>query len=102
MNRFIGRCKDILSKHYGSQFEKLVVYGSAAREQNQPESDIDLLVVLKRPFDYFRELRVLTEILYPIQIDCDQLISAKPVASDEFEAGTLQIYRNAKREGLTV
>ena len=42
-------------------------------------SDIDLLVLLSEPFDYFAELRQVIEVLYPIQLESEQLISAKPV-----------------------
>lgn len=38
-------------------FKGLLLYGSTARGQTTPESDIDLLVLLDRPFDYFAELR---------------------------------------------
>jgi predicted nucleotidyltransferase len=68
----------------------------------EPESDIDLLVLLEPPFDYFRELRRIVELLYPVQLETDYLISAKPVAVEDFERGTLLLYRTAKREGLWV
>jgi len=71
-----------------------------ARKQADPTSDIDLLVLLSSPFDYFHELRQLIDVLYPIQLESEQLISAKPVSLDEFEQGRLQLYRNAKREGI--
>jgi hypothetical protein len=41
-------------------------------------------------------------LLYPIQLGSDRLISAKPALQDEFERGSLQLYRNAKREGTLV
>jgi predicted nucleotidyltransferase len=96
----VKRCRTALESHYGSQFEGLVLYGSVARGQAGPASDIDLLVLLSQPFDYLRELRRIVELLYPIQLDSDQLISAKPAPLDEFEGGSLQLYRNAKREGI--
>jgi len=32
----------------------------------------------------------------------DRLISAKPTPLEEFEDGRIQLYRNAKKEGLLV
>jgi predicted nucleotidyltransferase len=96
----IQRCRHILESHYGSRFRGLVLYGSVARNQASAESDIDLLVLLNEPFDYFCELRQIVELLYPVQLDSEQLISAKPAAADEFERGGIQLYRNARREGL--
>jgi len=98
----VGRCKNILESHYGSQFRGLILYGSVARDQAISGSDIDLLVLLRQPFDYFRELRQIIDLLYPVQLESDQLISAKPAATDEYEQGELQLYRNVKREGLSV
>lgn len=96
----LKRCKTVLESHYDSQFKGLILYGSMARNQASPASDIDLLVLLGQPFDYFRELRRVIELLYPIQLESDQLISAKPAPLDDFEHGRIQLYRNVKREGV--
>ncbi len=76
------------------------MYGSMARDQAGITNDIDLLVLLSKPFDFFQELHQVIDLLYPIQLDTDQLISAKPASLDEFEDGSIQLYRNAKREGI--
>jgi predicted nucleotidyltransferase len=96
------RCKNILESHYGSRLKGLVLYGSVVRNQASAGSDIDLLVLLSEPFDHFDELRRIIELLYPVQLESEQLISAKPAAEDEYEFGRLQLYRNARREGLFV
>lgn len=98
----LKRCRTALESHYGSKFQGLLLYGSMARDQAGPASDIDLLVLLSPPFDYFRELRRIIELLYPLQLESDQLISAKPAPLDEFEQGSIQLYRTAKQEGLLV
>ncbi len=98
----IQKCKKTLADYYGAQFKGLILYGSVARDQASPASDIDLLVLLSRPFNYFDELREIIELLYPIQLESDQLISAKPASLDEFERGNIQLYRSAKREGVAV
>jgi predicted nucleotidyltransferase len=96
------KCRTALQDHYGSRFRGLVLYGSVARKQAGPASDIDLLVLLNQPFDYFRELRQIVDLLYPIQLESDRLISTLPAAADEFEQGSLSLYRNAQREGVRV
>lgn len=101
-NEVIKECKKTLAKYYGSRFKGLVLYGSTARRQASPTSDIDLLVLLGKPFDYFFELRQIIDLLYPIQLESEQLISAKPTPLDEFETGSIQLYRNAQKEGIRV
>jgi uncharacterized protein len=95
-------CKSVIERHYGDQFMGLILFGSMARDDGDSASDIDLLVLLSEPFDYFRELRTLVDLLYPIQLESNRLISAKPAALADFERGALQLYRNAKREGVAV
>ena len=102
MDDILTRCKKTLEEHYGARFAGLVLYGSMARDEAKADSDIDLLVLLNGPFDYFQELRTLTDLLYPIQLASDRLLSAKPAAVDEYKRGRLQLYRNAAREGINV
>ena len=98
----LKQCKTILARSYRSQFRGLILYGSIARNQASVESDIDLLVLLAPPFDYFRELRKIVELLYPVQLKNERLISAKPVPWDDFERGAIRFYRIVKQEGIVV
>jgi predicted nucleotidyltransferase len=100
MSPIIQKCKEILEKHYGDRFAGLILYGSQARGQAETESDIDLLVLLRGSFDYFQEIWCLAELLYPIQLESDRLISVKPAAVEDFQAGILHLYRQARREGI--
>ena len=100
MNSILKKCNHILSDYYGNKFQGLILYGSMARGQGDNFSDIDLLVLLKKPFNYFQELRKIVELLYSVQLESNNLISAKPAANEEFESGELLLYRLAKREGL--
>jgi len=100
MNPTLEKCKTILQEHYGSRLAGLMLFGSMSRGEASSASDIDLLVLLNKPFDHFRELRTIVELLYPLQLESEHLISAKPAAVDEFESGSLQLYRNAKRGGI--
>ncbi len=102
VTEILKQCKIILESHYGPRLTGLILYGSMARNQATPASDIDLLVLLSEPFDYFGELRRIIELLYPVQLEIDRLISAKPVPVNDFEHGVIQLYRNAMREGVRV
>ncbi len=102
MNQIAERCKNVLENHYGLRFQGVILYGSIVRKTADSSSDIDMLVLLNKPFDYFQELRKITDLLYPIQLESEQLISAKPAPVDEFENGEIQLYRNAKSEGIAL
>ena len=68
VTEILNRCRATLESHYGAQFKGLTLYGSVARHQAVPASDIDLSVLLNQPFDHFRELRRIIELLYPINL----------------------------------
>ena len=100
MDPMILKCKEILEKYYGDRFAGLILYGSQGRGQAQTDSDIDLLVLLQGPFDYFQELWNLAGLLYPLQLESDRLISVKPAAKQDFQDGVSKLYRHARREGI--
>jgi predicted nucleotidyltransferase len=101
-NPVIQECKKALSKTYGKRLKGVILYGSVARNEAEETSDIDLLVLLAPPFDYFTELRQIVDVLYPIQLESERLISAKPASVSDFQAGSLSLYRNAARDGIAV
>lgn len=102
IDQIIRQCKTTLENYYGPRLKGVIVYGSVARNEADPESDIDLLVLLHWPFSYFEETQRIIDLLYPIQLESEHLISAKPVFLQDYESGRLQMYRTAKREGLAV
>jgi len=101
-NTILVKCKKALAQTYGERLKGVILYGSLARKQSTPSSDVDLLILLAPPVDYFIELRRLVDVLYPIQLESKRLISAKPVSVSDFEAGSISLYRNAKRDGIAV
>ena len=101
-DKVIRACQRALEKHYGDRLIDVIVYGSAARGEMTPESDLDLLVLLRPPFDFFTELRQIVDILYPIQLNSNRLISAKPASADDFKRGASQFLRNIRAESISV
>ena len=101
-NRILIKCKRTLEQAYGERLKGVILYGSMARRNSTPSSDMDLLVLLAPPVDYFTELRNLIDVLYPVQLESKRLISAKPVSVNDFESGKTSLYRNAKKEGIAI
>jgi predicted nucleotidyltransferase len=98
----VQQCKEVLSRYYGARLKGVILYGSTARGEADLASDIDLLVLLSAPLDYFAELRQIVDLLYPIQLESERLISARPALASDYEIGTLSLYRKARREGVAV
>lgn len=98
----LRECKSRIAEHYGNQFRGLVLYGSYARGEETPGSDLDLLVLLDGPIRVYEEISVLTDNLYPIGLDSEILISAMPADFKQYERGADVLYREAQHEGVSV
>jgi len=48
----IAQLRQALERMYGEQLVKIVLFGSQARGDARPDSDIDILIVLNQPFNY--------------------------------------------------
>ncbi len=96
----IRRCAEAIRKAYGPRLAGIVLYGSVARGDDGPESDVDLLVLLDEEYGVFDEIERLVDILYPLELESCRLICAFPARASEYRRGATQLYRNAIEEGV--
>lgn len=95
------RARPHLEAAFGGRLQGLVLYGSAARDDAEQGSDIDLMVLLTGPVDWGRDLSRIVQAIYPFQLEIpDRPVHAIPVDSDTFRRGEYALYRNARREGV--
>lgn len=87
---------------YGSCYRRVLLFGSWARGDAHPESDIDLLVVLDRVESPWEELRRMDEILWRHSYRADAVISAVPVGEDELAEAAHPLLIRAQAEGRAV
>ena len=87
---------------YGRRYRRVLLFGSWARGDAHPESDIDLLVVLDRVESPWEELRRMDEILWRHSYRADAVISAVPVGEDELEEAGRPLLIRAQAEGRAV
>jgi predicted nucleotidyltransferase len=96
----LSRIKARLRAVHGDRLRGVVLYGSEARGQARPDSDIDILVLLDGPVDYGRDLEANLQAVYPLSLELGRRISAKPVPASEYETAECPLYRMAHREGI--
>jgi predicted nucleotidyltransferase len=100
IDEILDECRRRLRDHYGEELADIVLYGSIARGDEDAESDIDLLVLLKSDFNRWEQIKVIVRLLYPVQMKCDRYISAKPVHEVDYREGKHAFLRRAKSEGV--
>jgi len=95
------RIKTPLAEAFGPRLRGIVLYGSEARGQSEPDSDIDVLVLLAGPFDFGQDLTTCIDALYPLVLETGRPIDVMPVEQSVYEAQEFALYRNVKREGIS-
>jgi predicted nucleotidyltransferase len=99
----LTRVKAALAEAFGQRLRGVVLYGSEARGQADPDSDIDLLVLLSHQDSYWDDVGRCIEAVYPLVLENNgRPIHAKPIPIDEYEAQEFGLYRNVRREGITL
>jgi uncharacterized protein len=96
----LERIKTSLAAAFGNRLRGVVLYGSEARGEATPDSDMDILVLVTGPVVLGRDLRIIIDALYPLQLEIERPIHAMPVDITTYEAGEFALYRNAKKEGI--
>ena len=99
-SELLRRVKSILQDAFGPRLRGVILYGSEARGTAEPDSDIDLLVLLDGPLDYWEESHKCVRCLYPLVLEWGRPIDAKPVDVKEYEAQVWPLYKSAKEEGI--
>ncbi len=84
--------------------KSIVLFGSKARGDDDPESDIDLLVLTSRPVTR-AEHEQMTRALFDLQLELGVVLSKLVVSADNWQQGpygVLPIRAEIDQEGATV
>jgi len=102
IRRILKKLKKELIQIYGDQVDSILLYGSRARGDERPDSDIDILVVLKDDFNYSEMLRLSSDLAASLSLENDVVISRAFVSKEQFEQRQTPFLMNVRREGVPV
>jgi uncharacterized protein len=86
---------------HGERLRGVVLYGSEARGDARPDSDIDVLVLLDGPIELGKDLHTSIKALYPLVLELERPIHPVPTDVLNYEAGVIALYRIARDEGIS-
>ena len=87
---------------YGERLVRMVLFGSQARGDAEPGSDIDVLVVLKGTLSPGEEIARTVEDVADLSLRFDGVISCVFIDEDRFTHRNGPLLRNIRREGIEV
>lgn len=91
-----------LSRLLGDQLEAVYLYGSHARGDAHPGSDIDVLVVLRKEFDYFQQLEMTSDLFWKLSLENDIVISRVFISEKQLSKPDTPFLVNVQREAIPV
>jgi predicted nucleotidyltransferase len=87
---------------YGDRLQEVILFGSWARGDAHPESDVDLLVVLDEVSSRWVELARMSEILWRHSLEHDTVLTEIPVSGAEYAKSDEPLLARARAEGVRV
>lgn len=93
--------RELLVAKFGSEIERVILFGSQAQDAKRPESDFDILVILKNPHDW-RMRRQISEVCYDVDLKYDIRTDIKTISAEELREprGRQPFIQQALKEGI--
>lgn len=92
--------KQDLTDIYGDRLLHLTLFGSQARGDAEPGSDIDVLVVLKPPVNPGEEIKRTSRAIADLSLHYDVVISCLFMDEIHYQTRNGSLLRNIRKEGV--
>jgi predicted nucleotidyltransferase len=87
----------------GPHLEQVILFGSYARGEAQPpDSDLDVLLVLRDGFDFWATDRLVSPIFAELSLKYDLVFSRKLVSQAHYATSQMPFVANVRNEGIAV
>jgi predicted nucleotidyltransferase len=101
-DRLLKILKQELSLIYATRLRGVYLFGSYARQEQDPESDLDILIVLTDLDSYPSEIKRTSEIISNLSLEFGISISRYFVREHDWRTYDSPLLRNIREEGIAV
>jgi predicted nucleotidyltransferase len=102
LNTILAELRMQFEKMYGERLVHLVLYGSQARRDALPGSDVDVLVVLAGSVEPATEIDRVSPITAALSLEHDIVISCVYISEERYLQENSPLLLNVRREGIAV
>lgn len=85
---------------YGARLKGVFLYGSHARGNAEPDSDVDVLIVLDRVRNYSDEIDRTSELISGLSLECGLTISRVFASEARWETDQSNFFLNVREEAV--
>ena len=85
---------------YGPRLVEVVLFGSQARSDASPDSDIDVMIVVRGAVDSNEEIRRVSPLASELSLKHDVVISCVHISEEGFRNDESPLLLNVRREGV--
>lgn len=111
LQSILDEYKDLLLAELPGQIERIILFGSYARGDARPESDVDVMVIVNWPQTrlpngfyptYYNDSRwrTIVDLATDIMLQYGVVVSPKVFSSERFEDGGEPLAKEVKKEGV--
>ena len=105
LKMILKKISEIYRTVYGEDIVKMVLYGSYARGDNQDDSDIDIVAIVRgERSDLQERLKMVWDISSDLELEYGTIVSPTVIPLSEYEIykDDLPYYRNIQNEGVDI
>ena len=95
IEKFVKKAKELLPE----DIIDILIYGSVVRGEAKSESDIDVIVIVRR--EEFKSQMKLASLAFDVLMDTGEYISVQAVMPEDFKRDTI-FMRNVREEAISV